>query len=227
VDGQLVGSQPGSMAAGESFQRLFYYYPSPGTHNVQIKVQSNCGSTDTRTATITVRSLQQAPDPTPVQTAVSIYPSAIDTSFCEAKFITINVHSSKSQVFTTTVSGIAPEWVSYQSQNILQAGEDRNLYIFAGPKEIGEHRMTVTVTAESENKAYNQEVVVYTAPCRDEQAAGDGITGALIKTAQSPWFWVILIIIVAGIVIFLGSRRLKPDIEYYEPTYPIRAERRE
>jgi hypothetical protein len=228
VDGQLTGSYPATVTPGATSLRLFYYYPVPGTHQVQVKAETNCGSTDTRTATITASGqVQPAPQPTPMQTSVSIYPSSADTSFCESKFITINVHSAKAQVFTIQVTGIPPEWVSYQSQNTLQAGEDRNLYIFAGPKELGLHQMKITVKAESENLVYSQDVSVYTAPCQQtaEPQGTGGITG-MLEAVQSPWLWVVLIIVAAGIVIFLGTRRLKPDVEYYEPGYPVRAERR-
>jgi hypothetical protein len=221
VDGQLVGTQPASVAPGATSQRLFYYYPSLGTHQIQLKAQASCGSTDSRTASISVSS-QSQPSPQTAQTTVSIYPSSADTSFCESKFITIAVHSAKLQAFTIQVAGIPPEWVSFQTQNTLQAGEDRNLYIFAGPKELGTHQMNVTVRAEGENHVFSQPVSIYTAPCPQPTATGDGITGALIQAAESPWLWVVLIIVLAGIVIFVGTRKLKPDIEYYEPSYPIR-----
>jgi len=90
--------------------------------------------------------------------------------------------------------------------------------------------MNITVKAESENLVYTQEVLVYTAPCQQEQvsASGDGITGSLIRAAESPWFWAALIIVLAGIVIFVGTRKLKPDIEYYDPNYPYyRADQRD
>jgi hypothetical protein len=222
ADGEVKGTYPASVAPGASSLRLFYYYPTLGTHQIVAKAETNCGSTDTRSASVTASQAQApAPQPAPEQTYVSIYPSSVDASFCEAKFVNINVHNSRQQVFTIQVSGIPADWVSYQSQNIVEAG-DRSLYVFVSPKELGFHQMKITVKAEGENLVYSQGVSVYTAPCQQEQpspSGGGGITG-LFEAAQSPWLWVVLIIILAGVVIFIGTRKLKPDIEYYEPAYP-------
>jgi hypothetical protein len=154
---------------------------------------------------------------------VSIYPSSVDSSLCESRFITIDIHNSVEQVYTIQVTGIPGEWVSYQSQNIVEKG-DRQLFVYAGPKELGTHNIQITVTAGTENKKFVQDVSIYTAPCPQQAtgAGGGGITGSLIEAAQNPLFWVVLIIIAGAIVIFMGATRLKPDEEFYEPVYPYR-----
>ena len=154
---------------------------------------------------------------------MSIYPSSTDASFCESKFITIDIHSSREQVFTIAVSGVPSEWVSYQSQNIVEQG-DRQLYVYVGPKEVGNHKVRVDVRAVGENLAYSQEVSIYTAPCQAQPVADGGlsITGSLIEATQNPLFWILLIVLAAGIIILIGFVKLRPDVEYYEPTYPYR-----
>ncbi|MCX6814887.1 MAG: hypothetical protein NTY20_04540 [Candidatus Aenigmarchaeota archaeon] len=165
------------------------------------------------------------PQPAPsLPTAVSIYPSSVDTCLCDAKFITINIHNSVEQVFTIQVSGVPGEWVSYQSQTIVKQG-DRQLYVYAGPKELGTHNIKIRVTAGTERKDYEQDVSIYTAPCPEKPPQDGGITGSLIEAAKSPIFWIVLIIVVGVVVIFIGATRLKPDEEFYEPMYPYRTYR--
>jgi len=234
VDGQLKESYPSTVSTGSTSLRTFYYYPSAGVHQIQAKAETNCGTSDTRTATVNVLQTGQPspypyPYPTPpapsLPTAVSIYPSSVDTCLCDAKFITINIHNSVEQVFTIQVTGIPSEWVSYQSQTIVKQG-DRQLFVYAGPKELGTHNMRIKVTAETEKKSFEQDVSVFTAPCPEKPAAtGDGITGSLIEAAKSPLFWIVLIIIAGAVVIFIGATRLKPDEEFYEPMYPYRTYR--
>ncbi len=233
VDGQLKESYPASVNPGSVSLRTFYYYPTAGTHQILAKAETNCGTSDTRTATVNVLQTGQPapypyPYPTPpapsLPTAVSIYPSSVDTCLCDAKFITINIHNSVEQVYTIQVTGVPSEWVSYQSQTIVKSG-DRQLFVYAGPKELGTHNMRIKVTAEAEKKSFEQDVSVFTAPCPDKPLGGDGITGSLIEAAKSPLFWIALIIIAGAVVIFIGATRLKPDEEFYEPAYPYRTYR--
>lgn len=164
-----------------------------------------------------------APQPGPkMPTYVSIYPSSLDTSFCESKFITIDVHSAIDQIFTLRVTGIPDEWASYQSQNSVQAG-DRKLYIFVGPKEVGMHKITVWARAEGEKTDFQQEVSIYTAECsQQQQPSGDWITGYLTESTKSPLFWIVLILIVSAVVVLIGVYKFKPDVEYYEPYTPVK-----
>jgi hypothetical protein len=232
VDGQLKESFPSGVSQGSTALRTFYYYPSAGTHQILAKAETSCGSSDTRTATVTVfqSSQQPSPYPTPapqpapsLPTAVSIYPSSLDTSLCGAKFVTIDIHNSVQQVYTIQVTGVPSDWLSYQSQNIVDAG-DRQLFVYVGPKDLGTYNIRLTVTAGTEGKTYQQDVSIFTTSC-PQQTSGTGgwsITGSLIDAGKSPLFWIVLIIIAGAIVIFVGATRLKPDEEYYEPAYPYR-----
>ncbi|MEM5812560.1 MAG: hypothetical protein QW286_02465, partial [Candidatus Aenigmatarchaeota archaeon] len=126
------------------------------------------------------------------------------------------------------VSGIKTEWVSYQSQNIVDKG-DRKLYVFVSPKETGTHTFSVKVKAEGEKLDFSQDVSVYTAPC-DAKSKGWEITGYITETAKNPLFWILVILIVGGIILIWGASRLKPDVEYYTPKpqiKPVYAQRRE
>ncbi len=155
---------------------------------------------------------------------MSIYPSSVDASLCQAKFIKIDIHNSVSQVFTIAVSGIPSEWASFQSQNVVSAG-DSQLYVYVGPKAVGTLSMKIKVTAETEKKDFEQDVSIYTAPCGNS-AGGDGITGSLIVTTQNPLFWVAVIFLGVVAVVLIGVSRLRPDEEFYEPEYPYRVFRK-
>jgi hypothetical protein len=231
VDGQEKGSFSESLSPNAVSARTFYYYPSAGSHSIVIKAEADCGVSEQRTASIYVQ--QQGaiqppyvpvPQPLPsLPTAVSIYPTSIDTDFCTSKFVTIDVHNSKQQVYTIQVTGVPSDWVSYQSQNIVDAG-DRKLYVYAGPKEPGMRKMLITVKAETENLLYSQEVSVYTTdracPSGSGAAGGDGITAFLTESAKSSLFWVLLVILLAVIIIVYGTVRLRHDVEYYDPYDP-------
>jgi len=231
VDGQLRDSYSSTVSQGMTLMKTFYYYPSAGTHQILAKAETNCGSSDTRTATVTVLQSGQptpypyypTPQPAPaLPTAVSIYPSSLETSLCSAAFVTIDIHNSVEQVYTIQVTGVPSDWVSYQSQNIVKAG-DRQLFVYVEPKEVGTHSITVTVTTGIEKKTYQQDVSIYTAPVAQAAGAeGWSITGSLIEASQNPAFWIVLIIIAGAIVVIVGATRLKPDEEYYEPYYPYR-----
>jgi hypothetical protein len=232
VDGQLKDSFSSTVSQGMNLMRTFYYYPTAGTHQILAKAETNCGSSDTRTAAVSVMQSGQpspypyptpTPTPTPsLPTAVSIYPSSLETSLCSAAFVTIDIHNSVEQVYTIQVSGVPSDWVSYQSQNIVKAG-DRQLFVYVEPKEVGTHSISVTVTAGTERKTYQQDVSIYTAaPAAQPGASGDGITGYLTDAAKNPVFWIVLIIIAGAIVVIVGAARLRPDEEFYEPAYPYR-----
>jgi hypothetical protein len=226
VDGLLRDSYSSSVNPNSIATRAFYYYPSAGSHQIILKAEAGCGSSDTRTAFVTVSQSGAPVQPQPqLPTAVSIYPSSVEASLCEAKFVKIDVHNAVEQVYTIEVTGIPEEWVSYQSQNIVGSGE-RQLYVYVGPKEIGVQSMNIKVRAETEKKDFEQDVYIYTAPCSDSGTGGDGITGSLIEAANSPLFWVALIFVGGGVVLLIGVSRLRPDEEFYEPEYPYRVFRK-
>jgi hypothetical protein len=145
----------------------------------------------------------------------------VDTGLCQSKFITINIHSSKDQVFTIQASGIPSQWLSYQSQTIVKEG-DRQLFIYVGPKEPGTWTLSIKVRAEGDSKEYTQDVSVFTSgACGGQQQTSDWITGYV--SAAGPWTWFLLIIVAFGIVVVVAFMRLRPDQEYYEPEYPYLA----
>ncbi len=227
VDGELKESQTYTASQGSSAAKIFSYYPSLGTHTIIAKAQSSCGSVQTKSATVTVMrpGTGDPYQPTPSQpepslpTSVSIYPVSLDAGYCEGKAITIDIYSAKTQTFSIAVAGIPEEWMNYQSQNVVEKGY-RKLYVFVSPKEMGTHKLSISVKALGEGSNFQQDVSIYTAGCRPQEAQGtDFISGYFIEASQNPAFWLIVLILVISIVVIIGFYRLKPDVEYYEPEY--------
>jgi len=233
IDNSYWGSEKAELHSGTKTTRSFNFYLDEGSHDVRVDAVANCGSKDTRHVTINVQKLGDQPqacnyngvceygesyqtcphdcpkpeEPTTYTTSVDVHPTSLDIENCGTGTVSIDITSARKQTFTIDVTGVSEDWVSYPGSLEMEAGKKR-VYLYITPREPGIHALELSITAESEGKEFTETVSFYVSP---GQEAVSGMTGFLIANTASLAALVIIVIIAAFVVIYIGYKRIRAD----------------
>ncbi len=237
IDGSHWGSKYSDLNPGAEATKGFNFYLDPGSHDIKIEVRADCGSREIREVVINSQSSGTfpsgcnyngvceygesyntcphdctKPEPSPgYSTSVDIHPNTLDIEKFTTGVVSIDITSARKQTFTITVSGVDTEWTSFPGTVEMETGKKR-VYLYVTPDESGTHALGVKVKAESESREFTDTVNFYVSPAQN--GAGYGLAGYLIATPAGFAAIVIGIIIIAGIVVYVFYRRIRPDNEY-------------
>jgi hypothetical protein len=236
LDGTYLGRKVFTLSPGSAVTRTWNFRVfDDGKHTVRVSVSSECGASSSREGTINAavpvpsacnynqvcelgESWQTCPydcpkpGPEPAPTEVEIRPASIDVNLYKSKVVSINIHSYVKQDFTISVEGVPQSWLNYK--DTVNVEGDRTSYVFINPKETGSYTLAVKVVAVTEGLTFTKGVDLFVAQAESpDTGAGDGITGTLVAIASNIYTIILVIIIAAAVVAWLGIRRLKSEDE--------------
>jgi hypothetical protein len=167
VDGAKKYSYSINMNSGDEIEKAMFYYIGPGLRNGDVIAKTSCGSVDSASFQVNVLEKEEEvifPPYTPpyeeeeIETLVTISPDSLDIFQGMAKSIAVDIQSER-QPFSISVSGVPPEWVSYD--NLVEVQGSETIFIFVTPKVTGNYVMEVSVTALDENKFFSSNVDLF------------------------------------------------------------------
>ncbi len=166
LDGSTEGSHSQVLGPGQSFTKRFYYTPEAGTHGVSLLADSGC---DTDNANLVVNALRRVeytheepqPDAFRPETRVTIVPETLDIEQYKGKVITIDIQTSKSQLFELTVSGVPSDWLGYERYH--QVDDFKKAHIYVSPKTIGNYEIRVEIEAQDEDYSERKDIDLFVA----------------------------------------------------------------
>ena len=194
VDNELKDSYTFTgVCAGNEVEKTFVYTASvSGSHTIKAEALTNCGAVDTITGSLTVEGFEEQK-----QTRVEIYPSSVDTQACRGVPVTVDIRTRIPQDFVLEASGVPSGWLSYTKN--LRVEEEKKVYIYVTPKEIGRYKIYIKVRAASEGKEFSGTVSLFSA-AKSKTSAGSfygyGLTGTFFQGIANPLLWVLVAVIV-------------------------------
>jgi hypothetical protein len=237
LDGSRLGSKEFELSPGISTTKVWNFNVGSGSHTVRVDVESDCGASESRQATIgadtglpIICNYNQVcetfagesfsncpfdcpePGPPPDPTSVDIKPGSLDIVQFKSKVISIDITAGREQDFGISVAGVPPDWLKFGK--IVHVEDRKTVHVFVNPKQLGKQELAVTVQALSEGSRFTEVVDLYVAPPGDEsEQADDGITGTLIGFATNIYTIIFMIILVAIVLAYFGYRQLKTEDE--------------
>jgi hypothetical protein len=237
IDGSYWGSKEVELNSGSRATRKFNFHLGVGSHDIELKAVADCGSRDTKRLTIVVQrsnifpqscnynsvceygeSYSTCPHDCPLPdpdsgytTSVDVHPNSLDVEMFATGVVSIDITSSRDQIFTIIVSGTDENWVSYPDSVDVGTGK-KMVYLYITPDESGTHSLEVTVSADGENLDFSETVNFYVSPSQD--GTSSGLAGYIAATPTGLAAIAITILIVAAIVIYVFYKRVRPDNEY-------------
>ncbi len=219
----LIGSFSRTVERGQRISNEFSYMPT-ASHQLRLSVETNCGVSKTRTASIEVIVIEP-PQERPVfvleredkPTAISVNPAELDIKFGQGEVIEISIETDEEEEFDINIEGVPQDWVVYE-KGIAITGERKSL-IFITPKELGIYTLTISVSS-NKGTEFTQDVKLFVAVPLEvksmEQLSPLETIGALLTRAYevivtNPRFFGTLVISFLLFALTVGAVKLKKE----------------